>query len=163
MVYIDMINRAQRYVHIMTPYLVIDNEMATALTFAARRGVEVALILPHIPDKKAIFAVSRSYYRHLLEAGVQIYEYTPGFVHAKVLVSDDRRAVVGTINFDYRSLYLHFECGLYIEDAPAVGQVEGDIQATLCLSQPVTLADRKSWSLFSKLTSWILRLFAPLL
>ena len=118
MVYIDLINRAQRYVHIMTPYLVIDNEMATALTFAAKRGVEVSLILPHIPDKKYMFALAKTYYPQLLEAGVRIFEYTPGFVHAKVLVSDGCRGVVGTINFDYRSLSLHFECGVYMEDAP---------------------------------------------
>ena len=163
MVYLDMIARAQRYIHIMTPYLILDNELSTALTFAARRGVEVVLILPHIPDKKAIFAVSRSYYPQLLEAGVQIYEYTPGFVHAKLLVSDDRRAVVGTVNFDYRSLYLHYECGVYLEDAPAVGQVEADVQDTLCRCQAVTPADCRGRSLPSRATGWFLRLFAPLL
>ena len=163
MVYMDMINRARRYVHIMTPYLVIDNEMATALTFAARRGVEVLLILPHIPDKKSVFAVAKTHYLQLMEAGVRIYEYTPGFVHAKVLVSDDKRAVVGTINFDYRSLYLHFECGVYMEDAPAVSQVEADIQTTLTKSQPATIAECRSRPLRAKLTGWILRLFAPLL
>ena len=163
MVYLDLINRAQRYVHIMTPYLVIDNEMATALTFAAKRGVDVALILPHIPDKKYMFALAKTYYPQLLEAGVHIYEYTPGFVHAKLLVSDGCRAVVGTINFDYRSLYLHFECGVYMEDAPAVGQVEQDFLDTLSKCQEATLAQWKARSLGSRLTGYILRLFAPLL
>lgn len=103
MVYLDIINRANRYVHIMTPYLIMDNEMVTALTYAARRGVEVQLILPHVPDKEIAFSLAHTYYRRLLENGVQIYEYEPGFVHAKVFVSDDRKAVVGTINLDYRA------------------------------------------------------------
>jgi len=120
----------------------------TALTFAARRGVDVAVIMPHIPDKKAIFAVSRSYYRQFLEAGIRIYEYTPGFVHAKSLVSDSMRAVVGTINFDYRSLYHHFECGLYLENAPAVEQIEDDFQNTLLKCQRITLSGwkRQQWA-----------------
>ena len=163
MVYMDLINRARHYVHIMTPYLVIDNEMATALTFAAKRGVDVALILPHIPDKKYMFALAKTYYPQLLEAGVRIFEYTPGFVHAKLLVSDGCRAAVGTINFDYRSLYLHFECGVYMEDAPAVGQVEQDFLDTLTKCQEATLAQWKSRSLGSRLTGYVLRLFAPLL
>ena len=163
MVYMDLINRARRYVHIMTPYLVIDNEMATALAFAAKRGVEVSLILPHIPDKKYMFALAKTYYPQLLEAGVRIFEYTPGFVHAKILVSDSCRAVVGTINFDYRSLYLHFECGVYMEDAPAVEQVEQDFLDTLTRCQEATLTQWKARSLGSRLTGYLLRLFAPLL
>src|SRR5699024_9479181 len=107
LVYMDILNTAQRYVHIMTPYLILDNEMITALTFAAKRGVDVTILMPHIPDKKTVFALGRKYYPELLRSGVKIYEYTPGFVHAKVFVSDDRKAVVGSINLDYRSLYLH--------------------------------------------------------
>ena len=163
MVYLDIINRAKRYVHVFTPYLILDNQLATALTFAARRGVEVLLILPHIPDKKTIFALAKTYYPQLLEGGVQIYEYTPGFVHAKVLVSDDERAVVGTINFDYRSLYLHFECGVYMEGAKAVGEVEADIQNTLRSCEMVTLTQCRSRHLINKLIGAVLRLFAPLL
>ena len=163
MLYIDLINRAKRYVHIFTPYLILDGEMLTALTFAARRGVEVILVLPHIPDKRTIFALAKTYYPQLLEGGVQIYEYTPGFVHAKVLVSDDKRAVVGTVNFDYRSLYLHFECGVYMEGTAAVAQVEADIQDTLSRCQMVTLAQCLGRKLGSKIVGWVLRLFAPLL
>lgn len=163
MVYLDIINRAKRYVHVFTPYLILDNQMATALTFAARRGVEVLLILPHIPDKKTIFALAKTYYPQLLEGGVQIYEYTPGFVHAKVLVSDDERAVVGTINFDYRSLYLHFECGVYMEGTKAVGEVEADIQNTLQSCEMVTLTQCRSRHLINTLIGAVLRLFAPLL
>lgn len=163
MVYIDIINRARDYVHIMTPYLVIDSKMLSALTFAARRGVEVILILPHIPDKKSMFSLAKTYYGPLLEAGVKIYEYTPGFVHAKVLVSDDRRGVVGTINFDYRSLYLHFECGVYMEDMPALGQVEDDIQNTLAKSQEITLDICRKRPVLDQFIGCVLRLFAPLL
>ena len=112
-VYMDILNRAKKYVHIMTPYLIIDQSMITALTFAAKRGVDVKLILPHIPDKKFVFALAKSHYKELLKAGVRIYEYTPGFVHAKIFTSDDEKAVVGTINLDYRSLYLHFECAAF--------------------------------------------------
>ena len=114
MVYMDILNTSKRYVHIMTPYLILDNEMMTALKFAAKRGVEVIIIMPHVPDKWYAFVLAKTYYNELLDAGVQIYEYTPGFVHAKVFTSDDRKAVVGTINMDYRSLYLHFECAAFL-------------------------------------------------
>ena len=112
-VYLDILATAKKYVHIMTPYLIIDNEMMTALTYAAKRGIDVKLILPSIPDKKSAFMLARTYYPELIQAGVKIYEYTPGFVHAKVFSSDDEKAVVGTINLDFRSLYLHFECATF--------------------------------------------------
>ena len=104
----------------MTPYLIIDHEMVTSLIFAAKRGVDVKLMTPGRPDKKTVFALTRSYYRELIEGGVQIYEYTPGFVHAKTFVSDDTTAVTGSINLDYRSLYLHFECAALMSRTPAV-------------------------------------------
>ena len=113
-VYMDMLYHATRYVHIMTPYLILDAEMTNALTHAARSGKEVIIIMPGIPDKPYAFILAKTYYPELLRAGVKIYEYTPGFVHAKVFVSDDCRAVVGTINLDFRSLYLHFECAAYM-------------------------------------------------
>ena len=120
----DILNRAQRYVHIMSPYLILDGEMETALKFAAERGVDVTLILPGIPDKSAPYSLAKTHYSSLLESGVKIYEYTPGFVHAKVFVCDDQEAVVGTINLDYRSLYHHFECATYIYQNPVVADVE---------------------------------------
>ena len=113
-VYFHILNHAKKYVHIMTPYLILDNEMITTLTRVAKSGIEVVIIMPHIPDKWYAFVVAKTYYKELIEGGVQIYEYTPGFVHAKVFVSDDDTATVGTINLDYRSLYLHFECGTFI-------------------------------------------------
>ena len=163
MTYIDILNRARRYVHIMTPYLIIDQEMATALTFAAKRGVDVKLIMPSHPDKKTVFAVSRSYYKELIEGGVQIYEYTPGFVHAKLFVSDGSAAVVGSINLDYRSLYLHFECAALMIHAPAVGAVEQDFQETLAKCREITLEDCRRDKLSRRMTGWLLRPVAPLM
>lgn len=163
MVYLDIINRANRYVHIMTPYLIMDNEMVTALTYAARRGVEVQLILPHVPDKEIAFSLAHTYYRRLLENGVQIYEYEPGFVHAKVFVSDDHKAIVGTINLDYRSLYHHFECASYLYEAPEVANIERDFQQTLthCVRADYELL--KSDPFLRKLIGPAMRIIAPLL
>lgn len=163
MVYVDILNRATRYVHIMTPYLIIDNQLMTALTFAAKRGVEVKLITPHIPDKATIFALTRSYYRELIEAGVEVYEYTPGFVHAKMFTSDDTTAVVGSINMDYRSLYLHFECAALLYGCPAVADVERDMQETLAKCQRVSLEDWARRPFLQKLLAWVLRPLAPLM
>ena len=110
----------------MTPYLIMDNQLTGAMCFAAKRGVKVKLILPHIPDKKYAFALAKTHYKELAEAGVEIYEYTPGFVHAKVFLADDKEAVVGTINLDYRSLYLHFECAAYMYKVSALKDIKAD-------------------------------------
>lgn len=161
-VYLDIINRATSYVHIMTPYLIIDNEMVTALEFAARRGVDVKIILPGIPDKKAIYAIARTYYPQLLAAGVKIYEYVPGFVHAKEFVSDDCKAVVGTINLDFRSLYEHFECGTYIYKNPVVNEIEKDFQETLKKCRKVDYQYYIDLPWWYRITGHVLRLFGPL-
>ena len=137
--------------------------MVTALKFAALRGGDVKLILPHIPDKKYAFALARSHYRELLEAGVEIYEYTPGFVHGKVFLSDDRHGVVGTINLDYRSLYLHYECGAYLYGVPALADIRRDFQETMEKSQKVTMEDVKKQSLLTRLTAQLLKVAAPLM
>jgi cardiolipin synthase len=113
-VYAHILNHAKKYVHIMTPYLIVDEKMLSTLEYTAQCGVEVIIIMPHIPDKWYAFAVAKTYYKRLIEAGVQIYEYTPGFVHAKVFVSDNDTATVGTVNLDYRSFFHHFECGTFI-------------------------------------------------
>lgn len=162
-VYIDIINRAKKYVHIMTPYLILDDEMIGALIYAAQRDVETIIITPHIPDKVYTYLLGRTYYRELLEKGVKIYEYTPGFVHAKVFTSDDEKAVVGTINLDFRSLYLHFECAAYIYKNPEILKMEADIQNTLALSQEMTLEDCRKFPLIKKFLGQALRLFAPLM
>ena len=125
-VYLDILSQAQRYVYIYTPYLAVGEEMLDALKSAAKRGVDVRLILPGIPDKKLVFRLSRSYYLPLLRAGVRIYEFTPGFLHAKCYVSDDRVAEVGSINMDYRSLFLHFEwehCSSITARSPHCGRM----------------------------------------
>lgn len=161
-VYLDIINQSKRYVHIMTPYFIIDNEMMTALTFAARRGVDVKIILPHIPDKKTVFAIARTYYPQLLAAGVKIYEYKPGFVHAKEFVSDDVKAVVGTINLDFRSLYEHFECATYIYKNPVVNKIEEDYQDTLKKCIKVDYQYYIDMPIFYRLFGQICRLLGPL-
>lgn len=163
MIYMDIIDRAEDYVYIMTPYLIIDGELETSLKFAARRGVDVKIIMPHIADKKTIFAQSRSHYKNLMKFGVEIYEYTPGFMHAKTFLSDNRKAVVGTVNLDYRSLYHHFECGLYMEDVSSIDEIKLDFKETLKNSQKVTLKDIKNYNIFMTMIGKILKLFAPLM
>ena len=162
-VYMDILNRSQEYVHIMTPYLILDGEMETALKFAAERGVEVAVLLPGIPDKAIPYALAKTHYKSLLESGVKIYEYTPGFIHAKVFVSDDREAVVGTINLDYRSLYHHFECATYLYGADCISGIEADFQATAAKCRQVTPETCRREKLRVKLTGCLMKAVAPLL
>lgn len=162
-VYFHILNHAKKYVHIMTPYLILDNEMLTTLIRAAKSGIEVIIIMPHIPDKWYAFAVAKTYYKELIQGGVQIYEYTPGFVHAKVFVSDDDTATVGSINLDYRSLYLHFENGVFIYNNSEVDRVERDFQQTLAKSHKVTLTEVKNMTAFTKISGQVLKLFAPLM
>lgn len=162
-VYVDILNHAMRYVHIMTPYLIIDSVMENALKFAAERGVEVALILPGIPDKPIPYALAKTHYASLLESGVKIYEYTPGFVHAKVFVSDDIKAVVGTINLDYRSLYHHFECAAYLYRTSCIPDIEADFQETLKQCRTVTPSTIRQEKLRVRLTGHALKFLAPLL
>lgn len=162
-VYMDMLNTAKHYVHIMTPYLILDHEMIVALTFAAKRGVDVRIIMPHIPDKLYAYLLARSYYEELIEAGVKIFEYTPGFVHAKIFVSDQEKAVVGTINLDYRSLYLHFECAAYLYRNSSILSIEEDYQKTLGQCQPVTLEECRHYPVVRRMAGSVLRFFAPLM
>lgn len=162
-VYLDIINKAKEYVHIMTPYLIIDEELVNTLIFAAQRGVDVKIMLPHIPDKKYAYWLARTHYEDLISEGVEVYEYTPGFVHAKVFTSDDEKAVVGTINMDYRSLYLHFECAAYIWRNPVVDDIERDFQNTLAKCEKITLKNCKEFSLIGKLIGGILKVIAPLM
>jgi len=160
-VYMDILNRANKYVHIMTPYLIIDGEMETALRFAAKRGVDVKIILPGIPDKKYAFALAKTHYKHLLDAGVKIYEYTPGFVHAKSFVCDDEIGVIGTINMDYRSLYLHFECGTLMCRVPALLDLKADYLETIGKCREIEPADISSGR-FNTFFTAVLRVLSPL-
>ena len=161
-VYINLINSAQKYIYFFTPYLIIDNEVVTALILAAKRGVDVRIITPGIPDKKMIFLVTQSYYPQLVEGGVKIFQYRPGFVHAKCAVCDDKIATVGTINLDYRSLYLHFENGLFLYDCHTVMAIKQDILDTLEDCNHITEEMCKK-NMFFLLLQGILRIFAPLL
>jgi len=162
-VYFHILNHAKKYVHIMTPYLILDSAMIDTLTRAAKSGIDVKIIMPHIPDKWYAFAVAKTYYKELIEAGVKIYEFTPGFVHAKIFVSDDDTATVGTINLDYRSLYLHFECGIFIYNNPVVRDVEKDFQNTLRKCHCVSISDIKKVNPFMMICGRVLRLIAPLM
>ena len=161
--YLNMINQAKKYVYIFTPYLIIDNEMMTALCLAAKNGVDVRIVTPGIPDKKMVFMLTRSYYEQLIDAGVKVYEYEPGFLHAKSFVCDDEAAIVGTINLDYRSLYLHFECGVWMYRSRAVMQVKEDVLDTLEHSREITKEFCRSWNTGIRLTQSVLRLLAPML
>ena len=162
-VYMDILYRATRYVHIMTPYLILDGELTTALKYAGERGVDVKIILPGIPDKKLAYALAKSHYRELLEAGVKIYEYTPGFVHAKVFVSDDEKAVVGTINLDYRSLYHHVECAAYLYRTDCISDIEEDFQQTLVQCREVTPESIKNEAFFYRFIGSAMKFIAPLM
>ena len=161
-VYLQILNQAKDYVYINTPYLIVDDSMVSALTLAAKRGVDVRIITPHKWDKWAIHMTTRSYYRELVKAGVKIYEYTNGFNHSKTFVSDDCTATVGTTNLDFRSLYLHFECGALLFNCEAVSQVKEDFLNTLAVCQPITEEDCRH-NVFVRLFQDILRLFAPLM
>jgi len=162
-VYLNLIKNAKHYIYFTTPYLIITDEMARELGLAAKRGVDVRIITPGIPDKKVIFQLTRSYYAGLVRRGVRIYEFTPGFCHAKQCVADGEVATVGTINLDYRSLYLHFENGTLLYDCEAVQKVRQDFDATLPLCQEVTDKYRSGRSVPLRMGQCILRLFSPLL
>lgn len=162
-VYMDILNRANDYVYIMSPYLILDGELETALKFAAQRGIDVRLILPGIPDKKVAYALAKSHYASLVGAGVKIYEYTPGFVHAKVFVSDDCKAVVGTINLDYRSLYHHFECATYLYRTPCIADIRADFLATQEKCRQVTPESIKNERAYYKIMGTLMKFIAPLM
>jgi len=162
-VYIDLLNQSQDYVYIFTPYLIISENMISALKMAAKRGVDVRLVTPGIPDKKLVFRLTRSYYRFLLEASVKIYEYTPGFMHAKSFVCDDKLAIVGTINLDYRSLYLHFECATLIYNAKVIKEIKNDALESIALSREVPVIAKGRKTIIGAFIDAILHLLAPLM
>lgn len=163
LVYFNLINKAKDYIYIITPYLIPDNELLTALCYAAKSGIDVRIITPGVPDKWYVHQVTRSHYGILMDAGVRIYEYTPGFIHSKVIVSDDRIAAVGSINFDYRSLYLHFECAALIYDNPAVFDIKRDFTDTVSQSLEVTPEIYKKMRGKHGIVMNILKLYAPLM
>ena len=161
-VYVDVINRAAKYVWIFTPYLILDDILRAALCQAAMRGVDVRIVTPGIPDKAMVYRLTRANYALLMKAGVRIYEYTPGFIHAKSMLCDDECAVVGTINLDYRSLYHHFENAVYFSGCDAVTDLKRDCEETFAISHECTLENTKR-SVFGRLIDSVLRVFETLL
>ncbi len=161
-VYTQMITKAQKYVYIMTPYLIVDNSMVSALCTAAKSGVDIRIITPCRWDKRVVHFTTRSYYRELIKAGIRIYEYTPGFIHSKTFVSDDDTAVIGSANMDFRSLYLQFECGVWMYRAEAVSELRDDFLKTLDVCHEITAKDCRC-NVFARFFQEICRLFAPLM
>ena len=161
-VYLDVINQAKKYVYIFTPYLLIDSEMQTALELAAKRGADVRIVTPHIPDKPLVFAITRSYYEPLVRAGVKIMEYTPGFVHSKVFVADGKVATVGTVNVDFRSFFFHFEDGTLLIDTPCIDDIKKDFDETFgkCTSVTQSFISER---LIGRIIGMFLRVLSPLM
>ncbi len=161
--YMNLFTNAKRYVYITTPYLILDTDLTTCILMAARSGVDVRIITPGIPDQKIVYATTRSFYGTLLAEGVRIYEYTPGFLHGKVLVTDDQVAVVGSINMDYRSLTWNYEYGTWIHQSDTVMEIKEDLLGIIGVSHEVLYADWKKSSLLKKVGQSILRITAPLM
>lgn len=161
-IYMNIINQAQNYCYIYTPYLIIDTEMSNAMILAAQRGVDIRLITPGIPDKKIVWDITRSYYKQLILGGVKIYEYTPGFVHAKVFAADDQIATVGTLNLDYRSLYLHFENGIYLYHVKEIATIRDDYLATIQKCHQMT-AKESTFGAIKTIFISIVRIFEPMM
>lgn len=161
-IYLNIINSATKYVYIFTPYLVIDNVLSESLILAAKRGVDVRIVIPAIPDKKTVYQLSLSHCPALIDAGVKIYNYTPGFIHSKCFVCDDKVATVGTVNMDYRSLYIHFECGCIFYGSPVISDVYKDMINTFERSSPLVISHKRK-GIIKNFYFALLRLFAPLL
>ena len=160
-VFIDLLGQAKDYMWFYTPYLLLGDGLRDAFVRAAQRGVDVRIVMPGIPDKKIVYRMSRSYYRDLLKAGVKIYEYSPGFVHAKACLADDCVGSIGTVNLDYRSLYLHYECNALFYNASILADLKEDFEASMKVSRERTLQDEKKGLLY-RIINGTLRIFAPL-
>lgn len=160
-VYMNIISQAQRYVYISTPYFVVDDEMLKVIINSAKSGVDVRIVVPHIPDKKIVNQATKSYYTRLIESGVKVYEYKQGFNHSKIVISDDKIATVGSVNFDYRSFYLSFECGVWMYDTKIVKEILADYNNMLSESIKISIEDCKA-SPFVRIFRAIIAAFAPL-
>ena len=158
----NMLHTATRYVYMTSPYLIIDNDLCQSIENAALRGVDVRILVPHIPDKKIVFGMTRSFYPRLMAAGVQIYEYEPGFIHAKSYLADDAIAMIGTINLDYRSLVHHFENGVWMYKCDSIHALKADMEDTLAKSIRIT-SDMLKTNLLQRVIRSVVRIFAPLL
>ncbi len=162
-IYLNMIARARHSIYIVTPYLILDNEMTTALSLAAKSGVDVRIIIPGVPDKKIVYTLTKTNCGPLLESGVRIFRYTPGFTHAKGVLVDGEVATVGTVNFDYRSLYLHFECGVWLYHSGVIQDIQKDFEDTFEKCREMKLEECRDISHIQKLWRAILKMLAPML
>lgn len=161
--YISIISKAKKYVRITTPYLIPTDELMRALKIAAQSGVEITIITPFIQDKKYIKLVNQSYYPALINSGIKIYEYLPGFIHAKMMSCDDKFATIGSVNFDYRSFYLNLEAGCFIYKNPVIEEINHDIDEIISKSKLITTEEIGKQNIFKRLTQSVLRTFAPLM
>lgn len=162
-IYLDLIHSAKKYIYIMTPYFIVDDEMLSALRHASESGVETVILLPQIPDKKYANMLAKTYYKELILSGVKIFEYKKGFVHSKVMITDGLYATVGTVNLDYRSLYLHFECGSLLYKCSTIKKIEYDFLESIEKSERITMKEYKKIPVIERMIGRILRLFAPLM
>jgi cardiolipin synthase len=158
----NMLASATKYMYMTSPYLIIDNDLCQSIENAALRGVDVRIIVPHIPDKKLVFGMTRSFYHRLMKSGVRIYEYKPGFIHAKSYIADDTTAMIGTINLDYRSLVHHFENGVWMYRCDCIADMKKDIEQTMAKSIEITPEMLKT-GLFARFVRSVVRIFAPML
>ena len=158
----NMLASATEYVYMTTPYLIIDNDLCSDIERAALRGVDVRIIVPHVPDKRLVFAITKSFYHRLMDAGVRIYEYEPGFIHSKTYIADGKYAIVGTVNLDYRSLVHHFENGVWMYKTDSIADIKSDLDKTLDKCIEVT-ADMLKMGRISKLIRSFIRIFAPMM
>lgn len=161
-IYLNIINQANKYVYIFTPYLIINNNIMKSFKLAVKRGVDVRIIIPGIPDKKIVYTLSEAYAEQMIQSGIKIYKYNPGFIHSKVFISDDHIATVGTINLDYRSLYFHFKCGVYLENITCIQNIKKDLMNTIDKSHQVTVKEIQP-KFIKSIFQTILKLFAPLM
>ena len=161
-VYINILNDATDYVYITTPYLILDPELTNSIVAASKRGVNVRIITPHIPDKWYVHLVTQSHYSTLIKASVKIYEYTPGFIHAKNVICDDTVATVGTVNFDYRSLYHNYECGVWMYKTSCISDMKKDFLKTLKISTQITKENLEKTNILKVMLSSMLKFFSPL-
>lgn len=161
-VYLNMINNAKNYIWIYTPYLIMDDILTESIKLACKRGVDVRIVTPGVPDKKLVYYLTRCSYVALMEAGVKIYEYTPGFIHSKCTLCDDEIANIGTVNYDYRSLYHHFECGVMLYQTEAVTSLKNDMIKTFDICEQVSIGFAKKKRFRFNVIGPLLQLFAPL-
>ncbi len=161
--FINLISTAKRYVYITTPYLILDNEIQTALINAALAGVDVRIIIPRVPDKKTVYFTTKSFVPILIKAGVKVYTYSPGFIHAKMMIVDDERAFIGTCNMDYRSFYLHYEDGALLYNVDSIADMKADFIATQGVSKQMTHEEVNDVTLATRFMRSVLRLIAPMM